>query len=183
MFTFDTERVSDATEITDLLNIVFGADRHEKASYALRYNTAPISALCQVVRSGDKLAASIRFWSVSISDLLTGERHQALLLGPLAVDPAFQGSGTGSKLIIRTLSAAAALGHQRIILVGDECFYGRFGFVPTLPCYITLPGGRDARRLLVKQSAILPSLPAVGRVEPRLDAICPEQQGALAIAS
>lgn len=183
MFTFDQEQAADAPVITNLLNIVFGTDRHEKASYALRHNAAPILALCQVVRCNDRLAASIRYWPVHISDLLTGERQQALLLGPLAVDPAFQGSGAGSKLMIRTLSAAAALGHQRIMLVGDECFYGRFGFVSTLPSYITLPGGRDARRLLVKQSAMVSSLPPVGRVEPQMASILPVVQSELAIAS
>lgn len=183
MFTFNTERVTDAPEITNLLNIVFGANRQEKASYALRQNAAPISTLCQVTRFNDRLAASIRYWPVFISDLLSGERFEALLLGPLAVDPEFQCCGIGSKLMARTLSAAASLGHQRILLVGDECFYGRFGFVSTLPSYITLPGGRDARRLLVKQSALLPSLPAVGRLEPQLDMVHPEPQIKLAIAS
>ncbi len=183
MFTFDHERVSDGPAITNLLNIVFGTDRLGKASYALRQNIAPVESLCQVVRCGDQLAASIRFWPTVISDLLSGARHNALLLGPLAVDPAFQGYGIGSKLVGQTLSAASALGHQRIILVGDVCYYGRFGFVPTLPSYITLPGGRDARRLLVKQSALLPSLPAVGRVEPIAQAVPAEAQSELLMAS
>ena len=183
MFTFDTERVTDASEITNLLNIVFGANRQEKASYALRQDAAPVSTLCQIVRFNGRLAASVRYWPIYISDLLSGERFEALLLGPLAVDPEFQGCGTGSQLMTRTLSAAASLGHQRILLVGDECFYGRFGFVSTLPSYITLPGGRDARRLLVKQSALLPSLPAVGRVEPQLDVVLRRRKIELAIAS
>jgi len=183
MFTFDMERVTDAPEITKLLNIVFGADRREKASYALRQDAEPITALCQVVRHEGKVAASIRYWPIYISDLITGERCPALLLGPLAVDPAVQGAGAGSSLMIRTLSAAATLGHRRIVLVGDACFYGRFGFVSTLPSYITLPGGRDARRLLVKQSALLPSLPAVGRVEPSLEVMHAPVQNDLALAS
>lgn len=183
MFTFDHERVSDGPAITNLLNIVFGSDRLGKASYALRQNDGPIKPLCQIVRCDGQLAASIRFWPTVIRDLLTGARHNALLLGPLAVNPAFQGLGIGSKLASKTLSAAAALGHQRTILVGDACYYGRFGFVPTLPSYITLPGGRDARRLLVKQSALLPSLPAVGRVEPLVQSTPLEAQSELAMAS
>lgn len=183
MFTFDMERVTDAPEITKLLNIVFGADRQQKASYALRQDAAPIPTLCQVIRFDGRLAATIRYWPVYISDLITGERHQALLLGPLAVAPAFQGAGLGSNLMIRTLSVAAGLGHGRIVLVGDACFYGRFGFVPTLPSYITLPGGRDARRLLVKQSALLPSLPAVGRVESNQEVMHAPIQRDLALAS
>ncbi len=183
MFMFDQERVSDAPAISSLLNIVFGLDRHNKASYALRQNIMPIEPLCQVVRGAGKLLATIRFWPVFIDDLITGEQHKALLLGPLAVDPHYQGSGIGSRLMEQSISAAEDLGHQRILLVGEACFYRRFGFVPTLPSYITLPGGRDARRLLVKQSAILPSLPAVGRVESVMCANVNEAQRELAVAS
>ncbi len=183
MFTFDQERVSDAPAISTLLDIVFGLARQNKASYALRRNVMPIAPLCQVVRGSGKLVASVRFWPVHISDMTTGEHHQAILLGPLAVDPHYQGSGIGSSLMEQSLSTAESLGYQRILLVGDTCFYHRFGFIPTLPSYITLPGGRDARRLLVKQSAILPSLPAVGRVEPAIGAQCQEIQNEVAIAS
>lgn len=183
MFTFEQERVCDTPAITSLLNIVFGADRFKKASYAVRHNIEPVKSLCQVVRCDEQLAATIRFWPIEVSDLLTGARHNALLLGPLAVAPSFQGLGIGTKLMKRTLSSAAAMGHQRILLVGDASYYGRFGFVSTLPSCITLPGGRDARRLLVKQSALVPSLPAVGRVEPLVQATINARQRALAIAS
>ncbi len=183
MFTFDQERVPDAPAISNLLGSVFGPNRHNKASYALRGNVPPITPLCQVVRESGKLVASIRFWPVHIRDMITGEGHNALLLGPLAVDPNHQSSGIGSRLMERSLLAADTLGHRRILLVGDTCFYARFGFIPTLPSYITLPGGFDARRLLVKQSAVLPSLPAVGRVEPVINARCHGAQRELAIAS
>lgn len=165
MYTFEQERMSDSADITSLLNTVFGPDRKNKASYALRQSVAPIAPLCMVARSDAAIVATIRFWPVLVRDLITGSAEQALLLGPLAVDPLLQGHGVGSLLIEQTLEKAAGLGHERILLVGEQCYYGRFGFVPVLPSFITLPGGRDARRLLVKQSARLSSLPAVGKLE------------------
>jgi len=183
MFTFDQERAADAPAISNLLDNVFGLDRHNKASYALRRNASPIAPLCQVVRESGKLVASIRFWPIHIRDMITDDGHNALLLGPLAVAPRHHGSGVGSRLMKLSLQRAEALGHQRILLVGEMCFYRRFGFMPTLPSCITLPGGRDARRLLVKQPAILPSLPAVGKVEAVLNASCHVAQTELAIAS
>ena len=39
------------------------------------------------------------------------------------------------------------------MLVGDEPYYGRFGFHPVPPGQITLPGPVDARRLLAAELA------------------------------
>lgn len=166
MFTFDQERISDAADITSILNTVFGADRKKKASYALRQSVQPIEALCRVARHEQGIAATIRFWPVTVSDLLTAKETPSILLGPLAVRPEFQGCGIGSRLMDHALELTAGQGHERILLVGDRDYYGRFGFVPVLPSFITLPGGQDARRLLVKQSARLSSLPAVGTLTP-----------------
>lgn len=166
MFTFDVERISDDADITLLLDKVFGPDRHEKASYALRDGVDPVWSLCLVARGQSGLAASIRFWPTIVRDLITGTVSEALFLGPLAVDPDIQGSGVGSSLAFRAIHSAEAQGHQRILLVGDPDYYSRFGFAPVLPSFITLPGGKDARRLMVRQSASLASLPAVGTLLP-----------------
>lgn len=166
MFTFDNERMSDGADINLLLDKVFGKNRLEKASYDLRSGVAPIHALSTVVRHADGLAATIRYWPILVKDLILGSSEEALLLGPLAVDPDLQGSGVGSSLVRFSLERASAAGFERILLVGDADYYGRFGFVPVLPSFITLPGGRDARRLLVRQSARFSSLPAVGTLQP-----------------
>jgi predicted N-acetyltransferase YhbS len=59
---------------------------------------------------------------------VTGDGRPALLLGPLAVDPDWQGHGIGSALMETAVTGAAALGHGAIVLVGDAPYYGRFGF-------------------------------------------------------
>lgn len=51
-------------------------------------------------------------------------------LGPIGVDPAFQGRGIGSALMHAVIGAAEATGEPAIVLLGDPEFYGRFGFVP-----------------------------------------------------
>jgi predicted N-acetyltransferase YhbS len=50
------------------------------------------------------------------------------LLGPVAVHPTHQGEGLGGLLIRDSLERAAALGWERVILVGDAPYYSRFGF-------------------------------------------------------
>ena len=52
----------------------------------------------------------------------------ALLLGPVAVHPTRQGEGLGALLIAESLARARELGWTRVILVGDEPYYRRFGF-------------------------------------------------------
>jgi predicted N-acetyltransferase YhbS len=52
-----------------------------------------------------------------------------LLLGPVAVHPTRQGEGLAAVLIRDTLRLAAGLGWERVMLVGDEPYYNRFGFV------------------------------------------------------
>ena len=78
-------------------------------------------------------------------------RGGALLLGPLAVDPEFAGKGFGRQLIAEALEAAKADGVRLVVLVGDEPYYGRFGFRPVPPGQITLPGPVDPRRLLAAE--------------------------------
>jgi predicted N-acetyltransferase YhbS len=165
MISIDREKPFDAAAIEKLLDVAFGPDRTSKSSYSLRENNAPVPSLSYVARSGDRLVGTIRYWPIQVCDLLGDVRLDALLLGPLAISPAVQNQGIGGQLIAKSVAAANAEGHQRILLVGDHDYYSRFGFERVLPRYITLPGGRDARRLLVRQPATLPSLPAVGKLK------------------
>jgi len=183
MFEIRRERPSDASCIEYLLDLSFGLSRLEKASYSIRENTPPLDYLSFVACLHERLVGTIRFWPIVVRDFIHGTQMDAVLLGPIAVDEKWQGSGVGAKLVAHSLRHCATAGHQRILLVGDIAYYGQFGFQPVLPSYITLPGGRDARRLLVKQSAILPSLPAVGRVERRAARTCLEPNKELAFAS
>ncbi len=74
--------------------------------------------------------------------------HDVLLLGPLAVDPAFRSQGIGEALVQRSLSAARAIGYELVVLVGDESYYGRMGFRIVPPGRLQMPGPVDPRRLL-----------------------------------
>jgi predicted N-acetyltransferase YhbS len=85
---------------------------------------------------------------VRLTDMTIGATP-ALLLGPLTVDPSFEGRGIGSALVERSLSAARrAAGAGIALLVGDEPYYKRFGFVRTPPGRVVMPGPVDPQRLL-----------------------------------
>jgi predicted N-acetyltransferase YhbS len=73
----------------------------------------------------------------------------ALLLGPLAVEPPFRERGIGHALIERALAEAKNQGHALVLLVGDEPYYGRSGFMPIAKGRVRMPGPVDPTRLLI----------------------------------
>ena len=141
------ERPDDAEGIESLLDRAFGQDRLRKTSYQFRVSTPPVPDLSFVVRDADLLIGTIRYWPVSV-----GTGKQALLLGPIAVDPARSAQGVGGALMRHSLAAAAAAGHGAVLLVGDIAYYGRFGFHHAAPQGITMPG-EQAERLLLQELA------------------------------
>lgn len=72
----------------------------------------------------------------------------ALLLGPLAVDPALKSAGIGSALMRHAVAEATRLGHCAILLVGDAAYYGRFGFSAEKTGAMSMPGPYERERFL-----------------------------------
>ena len=116
-----TEQASDWWEVEALYDLTFAPGREALSSYRLRDGIAPVADLCLVARDDDGvLGGAIRYWPVRVADL------PALLLGPVAVHPTRQGEGLGGWLMEQSL--ARATGWDRVLLVGDAPYYGRFGF-------------------------------------------------------
>lgn len=117
------ETPADAAARMRLLADAFGDDFGPKPSDAVRAGRLPADGLALVAETEDgRLAGCVRLWNVAAG------RVPALLLGPLAVAPAFQGGGVGSLLMRRALNRAGAAGHRAVLLVGDPGYYARFGF-------------------------------------------------------
>jgi len=53
---------------------------------------------------------------------------RALGLAPVSVTPERQGQGLGSRLIEAAIERARAMGYAAIVVLGDQAYYGRFGF-------------------------------------------------------
>ena len=123
MFTFTPETAEDWWEVEALFDLCFAPGRSALSSYRLRDGVEPLKDLSLVAHDADGTAGgAIRFWPVRIGVM------RVLLLGPIAVHPTHQGEGLGRMLIRESLDLARAKGWERVMLVGDEPYYGRFGF-------------------------------------------------------
>ncbi|MFN3613539.1 MAG: GNAT family N-acetyltransferase [Rubrimonas sp.] len=148
MFRLLPETPNDHDEVELLLDTAFAPGRGALSSYRLRDGVAPVAALCRIARDEyDALAGCIRFWPIEIGDA----RHSALLLGPVAVHPTRQGEGLGALLITEALGRAADLGWSRVVLVGDEPYYRRFGFTRETAGALSFPPPTNPDRLLARE--------------------------------
>ena len=160
MYGLHQETDADYWEVEALFDLCFVPGREALSSYRLRDGVEPVAALSLVARDDQGvLAGAVRYWPVMVGGAKT------LLLGPIAVHPTRQGEGLGALLVEESLGRAE--GWERVMLVGDAPYYGRFGFVglvgvemppPTNPARILgralVPGAWDGvQGLVTKVSA------------------------------
>ena len=132
----------DAAAIERLHERAFGPGRFARTAFRLREGVPPDPQLSFTAHVGTFLVGSVKVTSVRAGG------HPALMLGPLTVDPAFEGRGIGAALMQRAIEAARANGHDLVMLVGDAPYYARFGFKPIRPGQLVLPGPADPARFL-----------------------------------
>ncbi|MBW7962676.1 GNAT family N-acetyltransferase [Bradyrhizobium sp. BR 10261] len=137
-----SERAVDVAAREALLDACFGEDRHDRTCQRLRDGRAPAAGLALAAVREGKLVGTVRLWHVSAGG------RPALVLGPLAVDPACRELGIGAALMQQALAAARARGHDAVILLGDAPYYARFGFSAEKTGALLLPGPFERDRLL-----------------------------------
>ena len=141
-FAIRAERAADVAAREALLDASFGENRHDRTCQRLRDGRAPASGLALSAMHEGTLVGTVRLWHVSAGG------RPALVLGPLAVDPACRELGIGAALMQQALAAARARGHAAVILLGDAPYYARFGFSAEKTGELLLPGPFERDRLL-----------------------------------
>lgn len=144
MVTYAVERDEHGPAIERLLDSAFGEARWHKTSQRVRAGRAAVRGLSLVALDGQELVGTVRLWRITAGK----RRKPALLLGPLAVDARFRDHGIGGALMDEALARARAAGEPAVLLVGDEPYYGRFGFRADKTRGLWLPGPVDRRRFL-----------------------------------
>jgi len=143
MVTIREEKTADIAAREVLLDEAYGPSRFAKASERLREGRVPADGLSLVAIDRGRTVGAVRLWHVT-----AGPGRAALLLGPLAVDPAHRNRGIGTALMRRAIARARLAGHRAILLVGDAAYYSRFGFTAAPTGELWMPGCYDRDRLL-----------------------------------
>ena len=138
---YTQEQPTDADAVEALLDHAFGPGRFVKSSERVREFAAfrPDMSFC--AWDGGRLVGSVRMWQVRVGET------PAIFLGPLAVQADGRRFGVGGELV-QLASAAAQAAGLPVLLVGDEPYFGRFGY-SAAPCKgVAMPGPVDQRRVL-----------------------------------
>lgn len=130
-------------EIEDINAEAFGPGRFSRAAYAIREGGPHRRDLSFVATVDGAVVASVRMTPIAAGG------GRALLLGPLAVRPAFKNLGIGRRLVALALEAARKDGWGLSILVGDAPYYAPLGFSKVVPYgQLAMPRPVDPKRLL-----------------------------------
>ncbi|MDT7934167.1 MAG: N-acetyltransferase [Sphingomonadaceae bacterium] len=158
---------NDRPAIDGLIARSFGSGRERRAASILRRDAVRLPELC-FVTSGEcgPLCASVECWRVWLAPADGSAPKPLVLLGPLAVEPSLRGQGFGIALV----EAVCAAADEPIVLIGDEAYYGRFGFSAAQTGGWALPGEYEPERLLARGDA---GLPRAGRVVAAIAALAP----------
>ncbi|MGH7267624.1 MAG: GNAT family N-acetyltransferase [Candidatus Rokuibacteriota bacterium] len=121
------ERPGDARAIGVVHDRAFGQATESALVDALRAASRVVVSL--VAEAEARVVGHILFTPVAIGSAV--EKTPLVLgLGPMAVLPACQRRGIGSRLVAAGLEECRRLGHPAVVVLGHPGYYPRFGFVP-----------------------------------------------------
>ncbi|NKB83508.1 GNAT family N-acetyltransferase [Brucella grignonensis] len=140
--TYAPEDPAHDIEIEDMNAEAFGPGRFTRAAHFIREGGPHDNSLSFVALMGGIVIGSLRMTPVVVG------KTPALLLGPLAVRPDWKKRGIGGTLMRMSLEAAKNAGHKLVILVGDQPYYGPFGFNMVQPGSMIMPAPVDPQRML-----------------------------------
>jgi predicted N-acetyltransferase YhbS len=153
----------DPALIDRVLDSAFGPDRHGRTAYAIRNGADWLPALSfAAFDAHDTLVGTIQAWPVALT-APEGRAHPLIMVGPVAILPERQNQGFGRALMAAQAGAIDPAAPLPQVLIGDEPYYGKFGFVEA-PRGWQCPGPWDPARLLVRGAnpALLPQSGMLG---------------------
>lgn len=148
----------DPALVEELLDRAFEPARHQRTAYKVRAGTDWLPALSfAAMDEHEMLVGTIQCWPVALTDP-AGRAHPMIMVGPVAVLPEHQSQGYGKALMTACLAAIDPRAPLPQVMIGDEEYYGRWGFTSTGTAGWSLPGPYEKHRLLVRTAnpAVLP---------------------------
>jgi putative acetyltransferase len=129
------EAPGDIEAIAALNRAAFGGE--EEVEIIDRLSGDGLFALSLVARDAETVVGHILFSALEVT--VDGRVIRAVALAPMAVTPARQRQGIGSRLVRRGLSVLKDRGYEAAIVLGHPAYYPRFGFSAALAAKIAAP--------------------------------------------
>ncbi|WP_062203814.1 GNAT family N-acetyltransferase [Aureimonas sp. AU12] len=139
---FDAETPDHGPAIEAISAEAFGPGRFVRAAERVRETAPHDPALSVVAILRGEVVGSVRQTRIAIGGT------PALMLGPLAVRPAFKKRGIGRTLLGLAAEVAATAGERAIFLVGDRAYYMPLGYRPLPVGSVRMPAPVDESRIL-----------------------------------
>ncbi len=140
-----TIRHETAADIAGIREVVRGAfGRPGEADLVDALRRADRLTVSAVTDLGGRIVGHVAFSPITIR-----ERHAALALAPVAVEPECQRQGIGTALIRWGLDECRSLGHRIVIVLGSPAYYRRFGFAPASQFGIACPFPAPAKHFMM----------------------------------
>jgi putative acetyltransferase len=161
MIVIRAETTQDHSSVRSVNQLAFGRQNEADLVDALREKARPCISLVAIV--DDEVVGHIFFSPVSIES--GDDSFTAMGLAPMAVLPAHQNQGIGSRLVREGLRESQRLGYDIVVVLGHPNYYPHFGFMPAglkglrseydaadevFMVAELIPGALDGRRGLVK---------------------------------
>jgi putative acetyltransferase len=124
-----TEEMNDYADVFQLNYLAFDNREDEsKLVEKIRVSESFVPELSIVAEENDQVVGHALFSKAVVVD---GEnKHDVIVLAPIAVLPSQQKKGLGGLLIHEGLKRSVELGYDYVFLIGHPTYYPKFGFKP-----------------------------------------------------
>ncbi|NQY95948.1 MAG: N-acetyltransferase [Henriciella sp.] len=138
-----------ADAIEALYDRTFGPGHFAKTAERLREGNRSRPDLTRIAISNGAVIGVCRIWPIVVG----ADRAPAVFVGPVAVEPGFQGQRLGLTVTGEALEAATAAGCGAAIIIGAPQYFGELGFTVVAPDRFSFPGPQDMARVMVRDLA------------------------------
>ncbi|MBX3501040.1 MAG: N-acetyltransferase [Alphaproteobacteria bacterium] len=147
----DEETPADVDAIAALNRAAFGGEEEVEIIDRLRRDGLLVLSL--VERDARGIVGHILFSALDVA--VDGRAVRSVALAPMAVAPARQRGGVGSRLVRHGLNVLRDRGWEAVIVLGHPDYYPRFGFSAALAARLAAPFSGEAFMALELRSDAL----------------------------
>lgn len=138
-----------AADIEALYDRTFGPGHFAKTAERLREGNSSLPEINRIAVSDGKIIGVCRVWPIIVG----AQNTPSLFIGPVAVDPGFQGQRLGLSITGEALEAATKAGWGAAVIIGSPVYFGELGFEQVDAARFTFPGPQDMARVMVRNLA------------------------------